>query len=70
MRVDLDEDTARMRAEDLHVRDFFNIPNVLFRFLESLRRRVRVLRHSLARPGDRQFAGHQPAGLLPAVRGP
>jgi hypothetical protein len=30
--VDLDEGTARMRAADLHVRDFFNIPNALFRF--------------------------------------
>ena len=30
--VDLDDGTARMKATDLHVRDFFNIPNALFRF--------------------------------------
>jgi len=30
--VDLEDGTARMRAMDLHVRDFFNIPNALFRF--------------------------------------
>jgi hypothetical protein len=30
--VDLDEGKARMRARNLHVRDFFNIPNALFRF--------------------------------------
>lgn len=30
--VDLDDGRARMRATDLHVRDFFNIPNALFRF--------------------------------------
>jgi hypothetical protein len=29
--VDLDDGTARMRAANLHVRDFFNIPNALFR---------------------------------------
>jgi len=34
VRVNLDEGKARMRAEDLHVRDFFNIPNALFRFLK------------------------------------
>jgi hypothetical protein len=32
VRVDLDDGTARMRAKNLHVRDFFNIPNALFRF--------------------------------------
>jgi len=32
VRVDLAEGKARMRAEGLHVRDFFNIPNALFRF--------------------------------------
>ncbi len=32
VRVDLDDGTARMRARNLHVRDFFNIPNALFRF--------------------------------------
>ena len=36
VRVDLDEGEARMRAEDLHVRDFFTIPNALFRFLKPL----------------------------------
>ena len=30
--VDLADGEARMRATDLHVRDFFNIPNALFRF--------------------------------------
>jgi hypothetical protein len=30
--VDLDDGTARMKARNLHVRDFFNIPNALFRF--------------------------------------
>jgi hypothetical protein len=30
--VDLDEGKARMTATNLHVRDFFNIPNALFRF--------------------------------------
>lgn len=29
--VDLDDGKARMRAANLHVRDFFNIPNALFR---------------------------------------
>ena len=28
--VDLEDGTARMRATNLHVRDFFNIPNALF----------------------------------------
>ena len=32
VRVDLDDGEARMKAENLHVRDFFNIPNALFRF--------------------------------------
>ena len=32
VRVDLDEGKARMTATNLHVRDFFNIPNALFRF--------------------------------------
>ena len=32
MRVDLDAGKARMTAEDLRVRDFFTIPNALFRF--------------------------------------
>lgn len=32
VRVDLDDGKARMRAKNLHVRDFFNIPNALFRF--------------------------------------
>ncbi len=30
--VDLDNAKARMRAKNLRVRDFFNIPNALFRF--------------------------------------
>jgi hypothetical protein len=30
--VDLDDGKARMRATNLQVRDFFNIPNALFRF--------------------------------------
>jgi hypothetical protein len=30
--VDLDDGKARMRAANLHVRDFFNLPNALFRF--------------------------------------
>ena len=30
--VDLEDGKARMRATNLHVRDFFNIPNALFRF--------------------------------------
>jgi hypothetical protein len=30
--VDLDDGKARMRAANLQVRDFFNIPNALFRF--------------------------------------
>ena len=30
--VNLDDGKARMRATNLHVRDFFNIPNALFRF--------------------------------------
>jgi hypothetical protein len=30
--VDLDDGRARMRATNLHVSDFFNIPNALFRF--------------------------------------
>jgi hypothetical protein len=32
--VDLDEGKARMKAENLHVKDFFNIPNALFPFLK------------------------------------
>jgi hypothetical protein len=32
VRVDLDDGKARMRARNLHVRDFFTIPNALFRF--------------------------------------
>ena len=32
VRVDLDDGTARMRAKNVHVSDFFNIPNALFRF--------------------------------------
>jgi hypothetical protein len=32
VRVNLDDGTARMRARNLHVSDFFNIPNALFRF--------------------------------------
>ena len=32
--VDLDDGKARMRAANLHVRDFFNIPNALFRILK------------------------------------
>jgi hypothetical protein len=31
--VDLDKAKARMRAKNLHVRDFFTIPNALFRFM-------------------------------------
>ena len=31
MTVDLDDGKARMRAVNLQVRDFFNIPNALFR---------------------------------------
>jgi hypothetical protein len=30
--VDLDDGTARMTAENLQLRDFFNIPNALLRF--------------------------------------
>jgi hypothetical protein len=30
--VDLDDGKARMRAANLRVRDFFNLPNALFRF--------------------------------------
>ena len=30
--VDLGDGKARMRAKNLHVADFFNIPNALFRF--------------------------------------
>jgi hypothetical protein len=30
VRVDLDDGKARMRAEDLHVRDFFSFPNAVF----------------------------------------
>ena len=30
--VDLEDGKARMRAKNLRVRDFFNIPNALFRF--------------------------------------
>ena len=32
MSVDLDDGKARMRAKNLRVMDFFNIPNALFRF--------------------------------------
>ena len=32
VRVDLEDGKARMRAKNLRVRDFFNIPNALFRF--------------------------------------
>ena len=32
MTVDLEDGKARMSAMNLHVRDFFNIPNALFRF--------------------------------------
>jgi len=32
--VDLEDGKARMSATDLHVRDFFTIPNALFRFLK------------------------------------
>jgi hypothetical protein len=30
--ADLEDGTARMTAENLQIRDFFNIPNALFRF--------------------------------------
>ena len=32
VRVDLEDGKARMRAKNLRDRDFFNIPNALFRF--------------------------------------
>ena len=32
--VDLDKAKARMRAKNLHVADFFTIPNALFRFMD------------------------------------
>jgi len=32
VRVDLDAGKARMTAEHLHIKDFFDIPNALFRF--------------------------------------
>jgi hypothetical protein len=40
--VDLDNAKARMRAENLHVRDFFNIPNALLRFLSPASVRATV----------------------------
>jgi hypothetical protein len=36
VRVDLDEGKARMTADDLHVRDFFTIPNNLFHLLKPV----------------------------------
>ena len=40
--VDLDSAKARMRAKNLHVEDFFNIPNALFRFLNPASVRATV----------------------------
>jgi hypothetical protein len=40
--VDLDKAKARMRAKNLHVRDFFTIPNALFRFLNPASVRATV----------------------------
>jgi hypothetical protein len=40
--VDLDNAKARMRAKNLHVRDFFNIPNALLRFLSPASVRATV----------------------------
>ena len=42
VKVDLDKATARMRAKNLHVRDFFTIPNALFRFLDPASVRAAV----------------------------
>jgi hypothetical protein len=42
VRVDLDEGKARMTAADLHLRDFFNIPNALFRFQNPVSVRATV----------------------------
>jgi len=36
VRVDLDDGKARMTAANVHVRDFFNIPNALFHFNEPV----------------------------------
>jgi hypothetical protein len=40
--VDLDKAKARMKAKNLHVRDFFTIPNALFRFLNPASVRATV----------------------------
>ena len=40
--VDLDKAKARMRAKNLRVMDFFNIPNALFRFLSPASVRATV----------------------------
>jgi hypothetical protein len=40
--VDLDKAKARMRAKNLRVMDFFNIPNALFRFLNPASVRATV----------------------------
>ena len=42
MSVDLEDGKARMRAKNLHVRDFFNIPNALFRFQDPASVRATV----------------------------
>jgi hypothetical protein len=42
VRVDLDNAKARMRAKNLHVEDFFNIPNALLRFLNPASVRATV----------------------------
>jgi hypothetical protein len=71
VRVDLDDSKARMTA-NLQVRDFFNIPNALFRFQKpaSVRATVSFDIRWLG-PGNRSYGGHQPAGLLrPAAHEP
>lgn len=65
VRVDLDEGTARMRAEDLHVRDFFNIPNALFPFLKS-RRSARPYPSTFAGWARRQAVRRSPARRAPS----
>jgi hypothetical protein len=40
--VDLEKAKARMRAKNLHVRDFFTIPNALLRFLSPASVRATV----------------------------
>jgi hypothetical protein len=61
--VDLDDGEARMTAKNLHVRDFFNIPNALFRFRKPASVRATVSFHiSWTGPATGRSAVTSPPG--------